>query len=268
MISSPVAIIGAGTSRTRARIGEAWIDSLTCSEALDAIEHLVASGAGGFVVTPNIDHVVNLERDPALRQAYAAAKLTLVDGKPLVWASRLLGAPFPEKISGADLVPLLLQRAALHHWRLYLLGAGPGVAQEAAEKIAQMGVAIVGTDSPNLSSRVDASESEPVIERIRSARPDLVLVAFGCPKQELWMLRAQDRIRPAVSIGVGITLDFIAGRVKRAPAWMSRSGLEWLFRLSQEPRRLWRRYLVNDPRFLLILLRTLRLPRAQRVRVL
>lgn len=254
--------------RNRARIGEAWIDSITCAEALDAIEHLVTSRAGGFVVTPNIDHVVNLDRDPGLRQAYEAATLALVDGQPLVWASRLLGTPLPEKISGADLVPLLMQRAALRHWRVYLVGAGPGVAQEAAEKIARTGVEIVGSDAPSLSPRVDASEFVDVTERIRTARADLVLVAFGSPKQELWMLRARDQIRPAVSIGVGATLDFIAGRVRRAPAWMSRCGLEWLFRLAHEPRRLWRRYLVNDPRFLLILIRTLRMPRAERIRLL
>jgi len=127
-------------------------------------------------------------------------------------------------------------------------------------------VEIVGTDAPLLSSRVDPAESIAVVERIRRARPNLVLVAFGAPKQERWMFQVQEQIRPAVSIGVGAALDFVAGRVKRAPRWMSRSGLEWLFRLSQEPHRLWRRYLVNDPRFLLILLRTLRLPRAARVR--
>jgi N-acetylglucosaminyldiphosphoundecaprenol N-acetyl-beta-D-mannosaminyltransferase len=189
-----------------------------------------------------------------------------VDGQPLVWASRLLGAPLPERISGADLVPLLMKRAAVHHWRVYLVGAGPGVAEMAAEKIRCLGVDIAGTDSPLLSSRLDPSESTAVVEKIQRARPNLVLVAFGSPKQEQWMFQVQEQIRPAVSIGVGAALDFVAGRVKRAPRWMSRSGLEWLFRLSQEPRRLWRRYLVNDPRFLLILLRMLRLPRAERVR--
>jgi len=258
----------AGRSRVRTRIGKAWIDSITSSQAIEAIEHLVASGTGGFVVTPNVDHVVNLERDPDLRQAYEAASLTLVDGQPLVWASRLLGAPLPERISGADLVPLLMERAAARHWRVYLVGAGPGVAEMAAKEIRRIGVEIVGTDAPLLSSRLDASESADVVERIRRARPHLVLVAFGSPKQERWMFQVQEQIRPALSIGVGAALDFVAGRVKRAPRWMSRSGLEWLFRLSREPRRLWRRYLVNDPRFLFIVLRMLRMPRAARVRQL
>ncbi len=258
----------AGTPRARARIGEAWIDSITCSQAIDAIEQLVESGAGGFVVTPNVDHVVNLERDPALRQAYEAATLALVDGQPLVWASRLLGAPLPERIAGADLVPLLMERAAVRRWRVYLVGAGPGVAEMAAEKLRRIGVEIVGIDAPLLSSQLDVSESTALVEKIRRARPNLVLVAFGAPKQERWMFQVQEQIRPAVSIGVGAALDFVAGRVKRAPRWMSRSGLEWLFRLSREPRRLWHRYLVNDPRFLLILIRMLRLPRAARIRFL
>jgi N-acetylglucosaminyldiphosphoundecaprenol N-acetyl-beta-D-mannosaminyltransferase len=256
-----------GPPRARARIGEAWIDCVTCQEALDAIEQLISSGAGGYVVTPNIDHVVNLEDNASFRNAYAGAALALVDGQPLVWASRLLGVPLPEKISGSDFVPRLMQRAASRRWRVFLLGGGPGIATEAAARISRTGTEIAGTDAPILSSTIDTSESAQVIARIRAARPDLVLVAFGAPKQELWMAKTWEELRPAVSIGVGATLDFIAGRVRRAPAWMSRSGLEWLFRLAQEPRRLWRRYLVNDPRFLLILIRTLRMPRAERVKL-
>ncbi len=257
-----------GRPRARARIGEVWIDCITCSEALDAIEQLISSGTGGYVVTPNVDHVVNLEDNPSFRQAYAGATLALADGQPLIWASRLLGAPLPEKISGSDFVPRLMERAASRRWRVFLLGGAPGVAAEAAARISRMGAEIVGTDAPILSATVELSETAQAIARIRAARPDLILVAFGAPKQELWMARSRNEIRPAVSIGVGATLDFIAGRVRRAPVWMSRSGLEWLFRLAQEPRRLWRRYLVNDPRFLLILLRTLRMPRGERIRLL
>jgi N-acetylglucosaminyldiphosphoundecaprenol N-acetyl-beta-D-mannosaminyltransferase len=254
-------------TRTRSRIGEAWIDRLTFDEALDAVERLIEAGTGGYVVTPNIDHVVNLESNAAFRRAYRSASLVLVDGQPLVWASRLLGAPLPERIAGADLAPRLMTRAAQRHWGVYLLGGPPGVAEAAAAKLRAGGVEIVGIDAPVLTGPPDHWDWRNPIEKIQRARPGLVLAAFGSPKQELWMHQARDEIRPAVALGVGAALDFLAGSVRRAPQWMSRAGMEWLFRLAQEPQRLWRRYLVNDPKFLLVLLRTLRLPRSERVRI-
>ena len=140
-----------------------------------------------------------------------------------------------------------------------LLGGAPGVAEEAAEKLTrELGVTIVGIDSPLVGPDGIGDGSEQTLEDLRAASPDLVLVAFGAPKQELWIDRFSDRLGPAVAIGVGGSLDFIVGRIRRAPAWMSRSGLEWLFRLMQEPRRMWRRYLVEDPAFIAIVARTRR----------
>jgi len=255
-----------GKERLRVRIGQLWIDSLTFSEALNEIERLVAAGRGGSVFTPNVDHVVNAETNAALREAYTAASLSLVDGQPLLWASRLLGAPLPEKISGSDLVLPLIQRATQHQWRVYLLGGRPGVAEAAAAQLQRLhGVQIAGIDAPALSL-MPSSEDGLAAERIRAARPQLVLVALGAPKQELWIHRNGERIRPAVAVAVGAALDFVSGRIRRAPRWMSNAGLEWLFRLSQDPRLAWR-YLVRDPRFLLILLRTMRVPREQLLRV-
>jgi N-acetylglucosaminyldiphosphoundecaprenol N-acetyl-beta-D-mannosaminyltransferase len=252
--------------RTRVRFGELWVDSLTFAEALDEIEALVVAGQGGSVFTPNVDHVVNVERNPSFRDAYAAASLSLADGQPLIWASRLLGTPLPEKISGSDIVLPLLERAATRRWRVYLLGGGKGAAEKAAVVLtARPGANIVGWDDPRISLEANEGQDEAVVERIRETKPDLLLVALGAPKQELWLHRAGPRLRPTVGIGVGATLDFIAGR-RRAPRWMSRAGVEWLFRLAQEPRRLARRYLLDDPKFLLILYRTLRTPRELRVR--
>ena len=251
----------------RVRIGHLWLDVVSFSGALRKIEELVDAGEGGSVFTPNVDHVVTAEDDPAFRTAYEAASLVVADGQPLIWASRLLRTRLPEKISGSDLVWPLMEAAARRRWRVYLLGGAPGVAEAAATRFAnELGVAIVGVDSSRIPDDAPPSGEDPAADRVRRAAPQLVLVALGAPKQEKWIYRASGRIRPAVAIGIGATLDFVAGRARRAPRWMSRAGLEWLHRLSQDPERLARRYLAKDPRFLVVLLRTLLASRATRVR--
>jgi N-acetylglucosaminyldiphosphoundecaprenol N-acetyl-beta-D-mannosaminyltransferase len=251
----------------RVRIGQVEIDSLTFDEALDRIAELVDRGEGGAVFTPNVDHVVKAETHPEFRRAYSRADLCLADGMPIVWASRLLGSPLPEKVSGSDLVLPLARLAAERRWRLYLLGGAPGVAEAAGEEMArELGVRVVGTDSPVVDADGGMQHADDALERLRAARPDLVLVALGAPKQELWSDRFRRRITPAVAIGVGGSLDFITGRVRRAPAWMSRAGLEWLFRLAQEPRRMWRRYLIQDPRFVAVVARGWRTNRREQSR--
>jgi N-acetylglucosaminyldiphosphoundecaprenol N-acetyl-beta-D-mannosaminyltransferase len=184
---------------------------------------------------------------------------------PLVWASPLLGCPLPERVAGSDLLVPLLKLAARRQWSVYLLGGAPGVAPLVATLLSErFGITVAGWDD----SRIGSDGIDPAglsIERIKAARPDLVFVALGPPKQELWIHHALDEISPAVALGVGASLDFLAGKYRRAPAWMGRIGLEWLFRLLQEPRRLWRRYLVEGPRFASIVLATRRLPAAERV---
>lgn len=249
----------------RLSLGHLEIDPVTLEGAVDRVEALVNARAGGIVFTPNVDHVMLAERNDAFRAAYADADLSLADGMPIVWASRLMGEPLPEKVSGSDLVLPLLDRAAARGWRVFLLGAGPGVAEEAAARLrAERGVNVVGTAAPFVKVVGPDPEGDAAVEQIRAAGAQVVLVAFGAPKQELWMHRHRAALAPAVLLGVGASIDFIAGRVRRAPRWVSRSGLEWLWRLSREPRRLWRRYLVDDPEFALILLRTLRARRAAR----
>lgn len=249
-------------SRPRLRLGRLDVHAVTFTEALDRIGAMIESGRGGTVFTPNVDHVVLAEEDEGFRRAYEAADLSLADGMPVVWASRLLGAPLPEKISGSDLVMPLMARAESAGWRVFLLGGGPGVAARAAERLKSdfPQIVIAGNDAPRIDMSAPPAFRLDTIESIRAARPDIVLVGLGAPKQELWIAEAAPRLRPAVLLGIGASLDFIAGTTKRAPAWMSASGLEWLYRLAKEPRRLWRRYLIRDPKFLLILLRALRLP--------
>ncbi len=251
----------------RFRLGELAIDPVTLTGALGAVERLVGEGRGGFVVTPNVDHVMIAERRPAFREAYGAASLSLADGQPVVWASRLLGAPLPEKVSGSDLVVPLMALAARRGWRVALCGAAPEVAALAAARLREReGVEVVATVSPYVTadSGVADPEGDSAVAALRAARPQLVLVAFGAPKQELWMHRREEELAPAVLIGVGASLDFLAGRVRRAPRWVSRAGLEWLWRLSREPRRLWRRYLVDDPGFARVVARELFRRRAAR----
>jgi N-acetylglucosaminyldiphosphoundecaprenol N-acetyl-beta-D-mannosaminyltransferase len=164
------------------------------------------------------------------------------------------------------MVPLA-QRAAQRKWRVYLLGGGPGVAELAASELKkQLDIDIVGTDAPFVKPDGEPVDGTAVVERINRASPHLLFAAFGAPKQELFLHRSRAAIRPAVGIGVGAGFDFVAGRIKRAPRWISKSGLEWVYRLAQEPRRLAKRYLLDDPEFAAILWRTLREPHAARTR--
>ena len=240
----------------RVAIGSIEVDRVTFAGAIDAIDDLIRARGGGAVFTPNVDHVVLAGEHETFRRSYARASLCVADGMPLVWAARLLGNPVPEKVSGSDIVPSLMERAALRGYRVYLLGGAPGSAEEAARVLRQRGVTIAGVDAPGLRDPLDTVERRPIVERIRQAAPDLVLVAFGAPKQELFIDAVRSELG-TVFIGVGGTLEFIAGKVPRAPRWMSRHGLEWLYRLAREPRRLWRRYLVRDPRFASIVARML-----------
>jgi N-acetylglucosaminyldiphosphoundecaprenol N-acetyl-beta-D-mannosaminyltransferase len=245
---------------TRAWLGAVPIDAVGAADALERIAELVERGRGGTVFTPNVDHLLVAHEDAAFRQAYGSVDLSLVDGMPVLWLCRALGLRVREKVSGSDLVRPLMRLAAARGLRVYLLGAAPEVARRAAEILATEtpGLQIVGISSPRVDMAQPASERDAIREQVRRARPDLVLVALGAPKAEKFSHECRDRLRPAVLVCVGAGLDFVAGVVRRAPRWMSACGLEWLFRLSQEPRRLWRRYLVRGPRALPLFIRLLR----------
>lgn len=251
----------------RVQIGRLWLDVMSFANALCTIEQLVERGEGGSVFTPNVDHVVTAEDDAGFRAAYDAASLVLADGQPLLWASRLLRTSLPEKVSGSDLVWPLMELAGKKRWRVYLLGGNPGVAEAAADRFrSELGVEIVGIDDARIPEDAPPGAEDPAADRVRQAAPHLVLVALGAPKQEKWIHRSTARIGPAVALGIGASLDFIAGRARRAPRWMSRAGLEWIHRMAQDPGRLARRYLVKDPRFVGVILRGLLVRRAARVR--
>jgi N-acetylglucosaminyldiphosphoundecaprenol N-acetyl-beta-D-mannosaminyltransferase len=250
----------------RIRLGRIYAHALTLAEALDAVAELVAAGKGGYIVTPNVDHVVQAEHSEEIRAAYHEASLSLVDGQPLIWLSKMMAEPFPEKISGSDLVPRLLRLAAHKGWRIFFLGAAEGVGAKAAEVLKRDDPSLeITVHSPSFGFENDPGESAEVLQIIREAKPNLLVMALGCPKQELLMHRWRQELAPAVAIGAGATLDFIAGNVTRSPAWMSRAGLEWLYRLAREPRRLAHRYLVRDPEIIKVAWQMLRLPPEARV---
>jgi len=242
----------------RLQVGKVPVDVVSFSQALSAVEALVVAKRGGFVFTPNIDHVVTAEDNSTFAEAYSRASLSLADGMPIVWASRLLGTPLPERVAGSDLIAPLLELAGQRKWRVAFFGAGPGVADKAAAVARERwNTHIVSTDAP-MVNLTDTAQIDEIAATLAAQKPDLVLLALGAPKQELLIAAIAERLKPAVLLGIGASLDFIAGTVKRAPALMRKTGFEWLYRLVQEPGRLWRRYLINDPKFFLILLKTMR----------
>lgn len=244
----------------RVPLGRIHAHRLRFDEAIDAIVAVARAGAGGTVLTPNVDHVVLAEHDDALVAAYAGASLALVDGMPLVWLGKLLARPFPDKISGSDLVVPLAERAAREGLSLFLLGAREGVGARAAAALCARcpGLRIAGVLAPPLGFDSDGALDRAVVSAVAAASPSIVLVALGAPRQELWMEAHRHVLAPSVLIGVGGTLDFLAGEKQRAPRVVSELGLEWAFRLAQEPRRLAHRYLVRDRAFFGVALRTLR----------
>lgn len=254
------------TGRKRVRFGRIYADHLAFDEAIAEIVERGRTGRGGFVVTPNVDHVVLAEDDPRLVEAYAGAALSLVDGVPLLWLARAMGHPLPEKVSGSDLAEPLIARAAEKGVSVYFLGAKEGVGAKAAAILQERypALAVAGVESPPLGFEKDPEVLAGVLDRVRAARPGVVLVALGCPKQEYFMSEHASSCPGSVFLGIGATLDFIAGEVQRAPPWMSRVGAEWVYRLAQEPGRMAQRYLVRDRAIIPIALRMLRKPQADR----
>lgn len=223
------------------------IDALTMQGAVERLMEWIASPDGycRYVVTPNVDHVVLAQHHDGLRRAYAEASLVLADGMPVVWSSRLLGKPLPERVAGADLVPALFDAAdESRRLTVYLLGAGPGVAERAAAAIDARwpGVEVVGTYSPPLGFENDDAENANILAKIADADPDVLVLGLGAPKQELWIQSHREFVSARVALCVGATIDFLAGEKPRAPQWMRRTGLEWIHRLLSEPRRLFGRY--------------------------
>jgi N-acetylglucosaminyldiphosphoundecaprenol N-acetyl-beta-D-mannosaminyltransferase len=218
---------------------------------LDWIDEAVAVGHRGYLCVAATHTVMAAEDDPALRAAVLGADFTVPDGQPLVWALKALGHDVDDRVYGPDLMDRACARAARTGQRFYLYGGrNPGALAQLARvlRLRYPGLQIVGGHAPPFRELTDA-EDEAVATDIRRSGADVVWVGIGVPKQEKWMARMRHRLPTPIFIGVGAAFDFHAGLIPQAPAWMQRAGLEWLFRLAQEPRRLWRRYLNYNPRF-------------------
>ncbi len=233
-------------------------DVVDFAGALDRLIAMADDPRHAYAVTANVDHVVRFHREPEVRHLYADADLVVADGMPLVWASRLLGDPLPERVAGSDLFPALCAQAAERGLQVFLLGGDPGTAERAAETLQARHPALrVQTYCPPFGFEKDAIESSRAVDAVRQAAPDILFVGLGSPKQEKWIAEHGAACGVKVSIGVGISFSFISGDVPRAPRWMQRGGLEWVHRLGREPGRLWKRYLWDDRIFLYLLLRAL-----------
>ena len=224
------------------------IDNLTLDEAISEIDSIICKRTAAYVVTPNVDHIVQLEKGGELCEAYKNADLILADGKPLIWISKFYKTPIKEKISGSDLFPKVCEMAAKKGYTMFFLGAADGVAAKAAEnlKVKFPGLKVAGTFSPPYGFEKDENMINEIIQLVKEAKPDVLIVGLGCPKQELFMYHYCKAMNVPISLGLGASLDFEAGNIKRAPKWMSDFGLEWLYRIMQDPKRLFKRYFIDD----------------------
>lgn len=217
-------------------------------QLLDHMFTALARGQGGWLITANLDFLRRWTQHRETRELYAQADLRVADGMPLVWASRIMGDPLPERVAGSELIWLVAERAAIEGRSVYLLGGAPDAAEEAREQLVGRYPAldVCGCTSPFIGDPPSARELDEIRSALRAAQPDIVLVAFGSPKQERAIQALKDDLPSTWMIGVGISFSFVAGHVRRAPPWIQRLGLEWVHRLAQEPRRLARRYLIDD----------------------
>lgn len=230
-------------SHRRIELLDVPFDTVTMTETLDRVDSMIESRKPHYIATANVDFCVQSKTDLELHTILKKADLVVCDGTPLVLLSRLLGRALPERVAGSDLVPRLLAKAEQMGWSVFFLGGQEQVLKKAVQnvRLKHRKLRIAGAYSPPFAP-LDQMPNEAICARIREAKPDVLLVSFGCPKQEKWISRNYEAAGVPVCIGVGATIDFLAGSMRRAPRWMQVIGAEWLFRLAQEPRRLLKRY--------------------------
>jgi N-acetylglucosaminyldiphosphoundecaprenol N-acetyl-beta-D-mannosaminyltransferase len=242
--------MSSAVSAERVNVLGVGISPLTQSQAVATIESWIARGERRYVCVSGIHGVMESHRDERLRAIHNAAGMVTPDGMPLVWISRWKGFGQVERVYGPDLLLACCERSVSQGYRHFFYGGGPGVPERLAERLQARfpRLVVAGTYSPPFRA-LTADEDADVVARVNAAAPDIVWVGLSTPKQERWMSEHRDRLTAAVCVGVGAAFDFHAGLKPQAPTWMQHSGLEWLFRLYQEPGRLWRRYLRNNPLF-------------------
>jgi N-acetylglucosaminyldiphosphoundecaprenol N-acetyl-beta-D-mannosaminyltransferase len=229
------------------------VDNLTMEETLQKIDGFIQTGRPHQHVVVNVDKLVKAAHDAELRRIINECALVNVDGMPVVWASRLLGKPLKERVAGVDLFEALMQRSSRTGWRVFLLGAREEVVSEVKRQyeLKYPGLTVCGYRNGYWKPEEEAG----VVEQIREARADLLFVAISSPKKEHFLGQYQAHMKIPFAMGVGGTFDVAVGRVKRAPLWMQKSGLEWFYRFLQEPRRMFRRYFIEDMAFVWLFLK-------------
>ena len=227
------------------------VSAVTMDHTLEVLDHWITAGQQRYVCVTGVHGVMESRRDETLRQIHNGAGLVTPDGMPLVWWSRATGQRHTERVYGPDLLLSCCQRSMTTGYRHFFYGGGDGVADRLVQRLTRRfpGLEVAGAYTPPFRP-LTHQEDEDVVNRINDAAPDIVWVGLSTPKQEYWMAQHVGRLQAPVLVGIGAAFDFHAGLKRQAPRWMQRSGLEWLFRLSSEPRRLGRRYLVNNPAFI------------------
>lgn len=234
------------TPRTPVSVWQLPLLPVTFDQAVDEVDRLIDAGEPGYFITANLNYAMLTERDPRLAVVNREAAFLIADGMPLVWYSRRIGQPLPERVAGSDLIYALCQRAAERGHRVFFLGGAPGVAEEAANRLCRLypGLSIAGVEVPPFRPPTP-DEHARLIERIRTARPDLLFIALGQPKGEIWLHENYRALGVPAGVQLGASFDFVAGRVPRAPRWLQRLCLEWAYRIWREPRRMLPRYAAN-----------------------
>ncbi|MBC8006660.1 MAG: WecB/TagA/CpsF family glycosyltransferase [Prolixibacteraceae bacterium] len=230
-------------------------DALTLEQAAHAVVTAAKAKHKGLVVTPNVDHLVMLQTDADMRSIYQKAAFVFADGMPVIWLSRFTSrSGLPMRVTGADLLPAVCAGAAGAGVSLFFMGGQPGVAERAAQNLRAEfpGLQIIGTYCPPMGFEKDPAETLRMVDLVNRFQPDILCFGVGAPKQEKWAAAQLDKLAVGPILCIGAAFDFAAGTIKRAPQLVQRFGLEWLWRLSNEPGRLWRRYLLRDSRFLLL----------------
>ena len=229
------------------------VSVIDMATALETIDQWIQARRPQYICLRDVHGVMACQDDPALLEIHRRAGLVAPDGMPLVWLGRLMGYRAIRRVSGPDLMPALCKRSLEKGYRHFFYGGGPGIPERLAEKLQARfpGLKVVGVHSPPFRALTEA-EDAAVVQEINDSGADIVWVGLSTPKQERWMADHLGRLDASIMLGVGAAFDIHAGEIKRAPAWMQKSGLEWFFRLLSEPRRLWRRYVVLAPKFLFL----------------
>lgn len=229
-----------------------YVNNVSMEQTISEIEEMIANDKKSYIVAINVDVVMKIENDSYLKKIVDSADMVLVDGKPLIWISKMHKQPVKAKISGSDLVPELCKVAAKKNYTIFILGGKDGIAEKAKKNLERKhpDIRVVGTYAPPFGFEKNQRELKKTNDIITQAKPDILIACFGCPKQEKYIYENIEKYDAKVSICAGATVDFLAGNVKRAPKWMSNNGLEWFYRFLQEPKRMFKRYFIDDLRII------------------